>query len=176
MLSSISPCCFPCASAHLTPQEVSSGSKSGKKLTHKYKVNRFLSSLNNSLRGFMSTSTDAEVGLRLATCWWPWVETSALLQPETWLGSYMATIKLLHLMILTQQNGSLWRHTRQRHLGQLQTSNKPSWNQKKTKAIFSHFSPLSKQVSDPPRAPAPLQLYKTEPNTQHAVVEQAHSH
>lgn len=112
----------------------------------------------------MSTRTDAEVGLQLATCWWPRVERAALLQPETWLWSYMATVKCLHLVILTQQNGSLGRCTSQGHLGQLQASNKPLWNQIKRKAIFSHFSPLSKQVSDPPWVPAPLQLYKMEPN------------
>lgn len=73
----------------------------------------------------MSTTTDVEAGLWLATCWWLWFERSALLQPELRLWSHVARIKHLHLVILTQQNGSWGRHTTQRHLGPLWVSNKP---------------------------------------------------
>lgn len=136
--SVFNPASFPCASAHVSLQEVSSGSKSGKRLTQKYRG--IWAPLDTHCGGWGAQ----ELMQKLAFGCPPAGDRelrAAVLQPETWLWSYVATVKHLHLVILTQQNGSLGRCTRQWHLGQPQVSNKPSRNQRQSQ--YSATFPLS---------------------------------
>lgn len=173
-ISFIQPCCFPkhwCSSFSTRSQF---REQKWQKDNLKYKVNRFLSSLR-PLPGWADEHHNccrswSSVGHLLVTMNW---ETGI---PTAWnLAADLWPVKCLHLVILTQQNGSLGRCSRQNHWAQLQASNKPLWNQTKKGNIQSLF-PLCKQVSDPLRAPAPPWPYEMEPHTWHAAVEQARSH
>lgn len=90
---------FPCTSAHLTPQEINSGSKGGKRLTHKYKANGLLSSHRWLTEGF----DEYQKWCRS----WPWF--GHLLMTKSWEISITTTWNLA--MVLggwSQSNICIW--------------------------------------------------------------------
>lgn len=160
---------FPCTSAHFSPQEISSGSKGGKRLTHKYKANRLLSSHRQLSEGF----DEYKKWYRS----WPWF--GHLLMTRRWEISTATTWSLAMVLGGWPQSNICvwWPSLRIVPLGRHTTPSHSEWEtnlcETEGRGSIQPLFFLFKQDSDPPWAPAPLQLYETGPNT---AVQSKHVH